>query len=610
MSTTNDLFTNKYLGSEGVKTLWEQINKVNASYLAIEGSDIVLYADASHKTELSRTDASAFVKDSFLKSVEIINIYKKGEELGYDKEGVFTPITGLGLTEGNYIVFTWNTEIDTDGDGEAETTTTYIPFSDLAEIYTAGDGIEITTDKEIKVKNGNGLTIDGNGLKVNASSSEFTFDNSGTMAISNINATKSKTTQKIYVMDGPLANNVTENNDVWGFESDDIGKYIEAGTSVEEIIKKLLYTEVANGIDSEGVKWDLEIIDAEVHIDNPEDLYEVGDQVSGNFIIRKRTNNVKRQLKVEGDKNESWGIFTNTGVDNSFVNNGNEYTWESDSEVNDGITYDWSQFGVAEFTNTNGDKPMTIDYTPDPNHTVDGESKYTFNNVTVGRSENIFTVKTGGMFAKDEKLLNGGDPMEARGSNNVGVITDDSKYHYSLTDDFDGADSAIIEVKGEKSITVKGEYPLYITGNVYKKNRTQLFTDSVGSVNDKDGWNFLNDLTNVPTSDDYVKFTDFKTLDRSYYIYSWFLPGTKRCILLPTTYKVTTLEERNEQGSPGQWVPSGHSISSKVIDTNTITNEFADILRDSYAGQYKKWTIDPGQDVGNGKGYKLTISKN
>jgi hypothetical protein len=143
----------KFLDLDGVRTLWTAISQADdalttatanlstskAGFIAYDevNKKINLWASAEDanvdgKQPLSSIDASAFVKDGMLNSVEVV-------EASEDE-----PVDGH--TNGTYIKFTWNTD-----SGKEEST--IIEASKIGKIYNGSDSIEIDeTTNAISVK--------------------------------------------------------------------------------------------------------------------------------------------------------------------------------------------------------------------------------------------------------------------------------------------------------------------------------------------------------------------------------------------------------------------------------------------------------------------------
>lgn len=143
----------KFLDLDGVRTLWTAISQADdalttatanlstskAGFIAYDevNKKINLWASAEDavidgKQPLSSIDASAFVKDGMLNSVEVV---EASEEAPVD-----------GHTSGTYIKFTWNTD-----SGKEEST--IIEASKIGKIYSGSESIEIDeTTNAISVK--------------------------------------------------------------------------------------------------------------------------------------------------------------------------------------------------------------------------------------------------------------------------------------------------------------------------------------------------------------------------------------------------------------------------------------------------------------------------
>lgn len=152
---------NKYLDYSGVQTLWnaikDQDNAVSASkagYIHYDESvkviqlwasedDFNIYNTATDKTDaalpkpLSSMNAEAFVKDGMLHDVKITPAKEVPGGISYVAQGSTEPQVYNG--DELFIEFVWNT------DGESKKD--YILLTDIAPIYTEGEGIDITNNK-------------------------------------------------------------------------------------------------------------------------------------------------------------------------------------------------------------------------------------------------------------------------------------------------------------------------------------------------------------------------------------------------------------------------------------------------------------------------------
>ena len=153
--------TNKYLDYSGVQTLWnaikDQDNVVSASkagYIHYDESgkviqlwtseeDFNIYNAAVDKTDtalpkpLSSMSAEAFVKDGMLHDVKITPAKEVPGGISYVAQGSTTSQVYNG--DELFIEFVWNTD--------AGSTKDYILLTDIAPVYTKGEGIDITNNK-------------------------------------------------------------------------------------------------------------------------------------------------------------------------------------------------------------------------------------------------------------------------------------------------------------------------------------------------------------------------------------------------------------------------------------------------------------------------------
>lgn len=102
--------------------------------------------------EMTPVDASQFVKDGMLNDVEVITL-KKDEtvDLGNEKVGEGTKL----------IKFTWNTDAGDKVD--------YIKVDEIGKVYSAGDGVDLSSTNAISVKAGKGVTVGTDGVSVKTS---------------------------------------------------------------------------------------------------------------------------------------------------------------------------------------------------------------------------------------------------------------------------------------------------------------------------------------------------------------------------------------------------------------------------------------------------------
>ena len=148
----------KYLDGSGLTYLWSKIKtaisnaisgislpiagvKIDEKVISLDGSNYLQatlsigYDSASQKIQLHGIDnevisefsAADFVKDGFLDSAELV-------EVSSSQAGT----SGFPSTAGTYIKFTWNTE--------AGKSVSWVDVTSLIDVYTAGNGIDITNN--------------------------------------------------------------------------------------------------------------------------------------------------------------------------------------------------------------------------------------------------------------------------------------------------------------------------------------------------------------------------------------------------------------------------------------------------------------------------------
>lgn len=174
----------KYLDGSGLTYLWGKIKtaisnaisgvsfpvagvKSGEKVISLDGSNklqatlSIGYDSTSQKIQLkgisneviSEFSASDFVKDGFLDSAELV-------EVSSSQAGT----SGFPSNAGTYIKFTWNTE--------AGKSVSWVDVTSLIDVYTAGNGIDITPNNVVSLKidstQGSNVTVTAgaNGLKV------------------------------------------------------------------------------------------------------------------------------------------------------------------------------------------------------------------------------------------------------------------------------------------------------------------------------------------------------------------------------------------------------------------------------------------------------------
>lgn len=175
--------TNKYLDSTGLSALLTRIaNLYNSlktySDTLVENIDYTEYVtdaeyDSENKTilfknqngdEISTIDASDFIVDGMLQTVELTTSDANG-------------------TEGNYLHFTFNTDAGVDD--------IYVDVQDLVDIYTAGDGIDVTDNVISVVVSSSSeayLTVSNDGIAISGIDNIKSQVETNTTSISSLNS--------------------------------------------------------------------------------------------------------------------------------------------------------------------------------------------------------------------------------------------------------------------------------------------------------------------------------------------------------------------------------------------------------------------------------------
>ena len=148
--------------------------------------------------DLGSVDATPFIKDGMISEAELVT----------DPEG---------QEAGKYLMFKWNTDA-----GVSEPT--YVPLTELVDVYTAGAAIAISEGNEISVVVAESTEAQTNYLV-----------NDGGLKVAEMGAGVTKLSQDIQVVGGPLADDLAGIFD---------GGIIPAGTSVETILMKMICKEI------------------------------------------------------------------------------------------------------------------------------------------------------------------------------------------------------------------------------------------------------------------------------------------------------------------------------------------------------------------------------
>lgn len=169
-------------------------------------------------------DMSQFLIDGMLSGAHIID-YNDGPNYSYDggtitidetivdgktvtddESGFPSPITTPTKEEGKYLRLVFNTE-------PANTkTAAWIDVTSLADIYTAGNGIDIVSNAiSVYVKQNKGLGFDAGGLCVKVDGTSVTFDNQGRLTASSSVLSQSG---RVEISDGELMLTGFENRKV------------------------------------------------------------------------------------------------------------------------------------------------------------------------------------------------------------------------------------------------------------------------------------------------------------------------------------------------------------------------------------------------------------
>jgi hypothetical protein len=204
--------------------------------------------------DLGSVDATPFIKDGMISEATLVT----------DPEG---------QESGKYLMFKWNTD-------SGVSDPTYVPLTELVDVYIAGDAIAISENNEISVVVAESTEAQTNYLV-----------NDGGLKVAEMGAGVTKLSQDIQVVGGPLA------DDLAGIFDGDV---IPAGTSVETILMKMICKEIfPTASTSQGS------ISASMSLTtlafNPTDTtVEVGTIVTTNALTANNSNYSTTPAKITG----------------------------------------------------------------------------------------------------------------------------------------------------------------------------------------------------------------------------------------------------------------------------------------------------------------------
>lgn len=226
-----------------------------ASQIGLKYEDNFIILTGKDNTEISKFDASAFVKDSVLENVEVITKDEDGEK---------------------YIQFTWKTEGDT-------TKTDEIKVSDFAKLYEAGTALEISED---------GVTFN---VKVAANDNFISVNQNNELIVDDITTDKAMLKEAITIEGGPLATDAVKNAFSNGV--------IPAGTDIQSVLKALLCVEIypTPTDNKDDITYSVSIENPSVTASGVSNnaLVEVGQTIKINAVSAKAVSISKTNPKVE-----------------------------------------------------------------------------------------------------------------------------------------------------------------------------------------------------------------------------------------------------------------------------------------------------------------------
>lgn len=245
-----------------------KIETVSGSILSMNGKDITATVSLTYEDNtikllgkdsivLGEVDATPFIKDGMISSAELVT----------DPEG---------QEPGKYLVLTWNTDA-------GESAPTYVPLTELVDVYTAGNAIEITSANEIKV------------VVADSTESETNYlVNEGGLKVSEMGAGVTKLSQDIQVVGGPLA------DDLAGIFENGV---IPAGTSVETILMKMICKEIFPTASTSQGSISASMSLTTLALDPTDSTVEVGTIVTTNALTANNSTYTTTSAKISGLSN-------------------------------------------------------------------------------------------------------------------------------------------------------------------------------------------------------------------------------------------------------------------------------------------------------------------
>lgn len=397
------------------------------------------------------------------------------------------------------------------------------------------------------------------------------------------NADKSVTTEAITIAGGPLASDAVKN----AFE----GGVIPASTSVQEILSKLLCTEI----------WpDISVTSATLttSVTAPTPVLSAGSKTGS--------------LVEVGDT-----ITVSAMTANSTVVGGTNQTTVS------GFTYGYSADDDNEVDKVDGNI-MTSIAVNRSNPTAKSSEKYSMTVTVTGLTGNQVTQPTANS-AASQVVCRSFTGKAVAGKNKVSVEETGVGYTASVqaidevyivsnlgntkNHKFEGvalANLASSPNANTQEASLTGVYAIYSTGTLY---------GSFGAANDANAWN--------NQSDNYMKFSNATTPQRmklsssisgnsTFYGYIGFGADstngqeTKKFVLLPAGWKISAVHIPDASVA-GKWITSTNQTATRVKAEGEADAGYDFVNNSGHTSKYTKWQIK-GSTAANL--FKLTISKN